>query len=1105
MKLLKGLLLSLLIFNNALQISAQGYPHVSLAFKNIPLSEAISKIEKATSYTFFYDSKVDLTQKVSLSVKDTPLDRALNEMLQNTGYQFEINNTQIALVKKQQNTNESSPNSIKVTGIVLNKKGEPAIGASVSVKGTTIGTNTDVDGKFTLNVPANSLMVFSYIGYNRQELPIKKSTTLKVILEEESKTLDEVVVVGYGTQKKANLTGAVASIAGNELAKRPVYNTTSTLQGKLPGLTISQSTGQPGNEGITMRIRGLGTFSGAGSDPLVIIDGISGNLNSVNPADIENVSILKDAASASIYGARAANGVIVITTKSGRSGKLSLTYDVNYAVHTPTRMLKLITNSAEYMELANEAITNSGLPPTNKYPQDIIDLYRNATDRTKYPNYDWIDLMFNPALAYSHNLNVNGGGEKTTYNSSIGYSKQDGVMMGFNNQRFNFSINTKTVVNEFITFGTKANLYYNSIAQPSNGATDMFLATLSQPPTYGPTLYDGTNRYTYRAYGNDVSNKNPYAMARESRQSTGGMEVNANAWIELKFSKHFSLYTKGAATGNYKKQKTFLPKIPLYYYHSGIFERNLDVGGTEFSSTVKDEDALLVTLYSHLTYDNKFGDHSVKVLAGFNQESYKYNYLEGYRQGYVNNILKELDAGATDGQTSKGSANEWGIQSLFGRVNYDYAGKYLLEVNIRYDGTSRLYKTLRWGAFPSASIGWRISEEEFLKKHSWINNLKLRLSYGVLGNQNIGNYPYQQLLNLGNNYTFNNSDISSGIAPGRLSNRQIRWERTKSWDIGLDGSFLDNKLSFTLDLYKKTTSDILRTSQVTSSIGLEAPTVNSGTVTNTGVELTVSHQNRLSNGLSYSISGMFIKNINRLAKFGAEEKGGTTIKREGLPWDSYYLYKWTGIFQSNEEIAKAPVHPYNPKPGDLRYEDVSGPDGKPDNKIDSYDRVVAGGRFPDFEYSFNLNAEYKNFFISAFFYGVKGIKFYVNGWGFEPFLHGSPPTENWRNRWTPQNPTNTMPGIYVGGQTPAMSNMPSTYFLQDASYLRLKTLQLGYNFQNSWVKAMKINSIRLYFSADNLLAFTKFPYLDPERPASVTTMSVYPQNRVLSVGANINF
>lgn len=1100
----KGALIFTLFISIVFTGSAQNQK-IHLPQHILSIQHIFQEIEKQTGLSVDYNhTQLDISRTVNLKTTNTSLANILNEIFRENGFTYKIEKEHIIVKQEVNNTGPLNQNRRNVTGVVKDEYGEPVIGANVIEKGTTNGIITDVDGRFSLTIADNAILQISYIGYTSTEIRIGERSDYGIVLKEDLKTLEEVVVVGFGVQKKVNMTGAIATVNGDELTKRPVYNIAASMQGKLPGLSVNQGSGQPGDENTILRVRGLGTFSDAGSDPLVIIDGIAGNINSINSLDIESISVLKDAASAAIYGARAANGVVLITTKSGKAGKISITYDANYAVHNPTRMLKVITNSAEYMELKNEAITNSGLSNNRKYPDATIDLYRNATDRNLYPNYDWLDLMFNPALAYSHNINVNGGGSNTVYNTTIGYSNQDGVMRGFNNEKINFSINTKTEINKFIVFGTKANFYYYDTKSPVVGAEDLFLSTLAQAPTYGPLLPDGSGRYTYRAYDYEDNNKNPYANAKEATAKKRGYEANLNAWIDIKFTDYLTWHTKVAANGTFNKMKKFYPLIPQYNYHTGEFATNLNVAGTQQSLNVKDENELFTTVYSHFTFDKQFGDHGLKVLAGYNQETYKYEYLEGYKEGFSGNNLHELDAGATDGQKSSGSAKEWAIQSLLGRINYDYLGRYLLEANVRYDGTSRLHEDYRWDAFPSVSAGWRVSEENFMNPVDWLNNLKLRVSWGELGNQNIGNYPYQEMLKLGYNYTFDNSSVSSGAAPEKVSNKKLLWERTKVWDAGFDLTVLSNRLSLEFDYYRKETTGILRSSQIPGNMGLGAPTINDGSVTNTGIELSITHQNQLANGLFYSVSGYITKNKNELTSFGEDEIESRTIKTEGKPWNSFYLYKWIGVFQDEDEIKNHAQQPYNPQPGDLKYADISGPDGKPDGKIDSHDKVIIGGRFPKFEYTFNLNAEYKHFFVSAFFYGVEGIKYYVDGWGFEPFSQGAPPTVNWRNRWTPENKTNELPRIYIARETPSMSGMPSTFFLKDASFFRLKNLQVGYTFQQDWLKKAKINSARFYLSADNLFTITNYPYLDPERKGD-GNFAVYPQNKVFSIGTSINF
>ncbi|WP_162304426.1 TonB-dependent receptor [Maribellus luteus] len=1096
-----------------MQVSATVYSQAtkfSFNTENQQIVDVLKQIEESSNFRFLYiREQVDVERQVSVNAKNATVEEILNDIFAGHDVTYKVMEDNLILLSPGKNAVHSqsqlSQQQKTLSGTVTDNSGQPLPGVTVVIKGTTQGTITNADGKYLLaDIPDNATLIYSFVGMKAQEILYSGQQTLNVKLTPESIGIDEVVAIGYGVQKKANLTGAVAAVNGDDLVKRPVSNTASTLQGRLPGLSVTQGTGQPGSEGIRFRVRGLGTFSGAGADPLVIIDGIAGNINTINPLDIESVSILKDAASAAIYGARAANGVILVTTKTGTKNQFKLTYDINYGVHSPTKLLDVITNSAEYMELKNEAITNSGLPDSRKYPQETIDLYKNATDRNLYPNYDWLDLIFNPALAYSHNLNFSGGTAKSSFNSSLNYTNQDGIMMGFDFEKVTFSFNSKTEITNNIRFGTNSNIFFSNTNAFVNAASDMYLSTLAQAPMYGPTIADGSGRYTFKAYGQDENNKNTYAVAKEATNNTRKYNVNTSIWLEFTLAKDLIWHTKAAVNGNFSKGKIFRPLVPQYNYLTGDFATNLNVGGTQKSLSITDKNDILTTVYSHLSYTKTINEHSFSALAGYNQEAYKYEELSGYRQGFPGNNLHEINAGASDGQTTGGTAYEWAIQSLFGRFNYNFKDRYLFEANMRYDGTSRLQTDYRWGVFPSFSAGWRISEESFMEHFTLLDNLKLRLSWGKLGNQNIGTYPYQELINLGPDYTFDNASISSGAAPSRIANRQISWEKTAVWDAGVDFSVFENKLEFNFDWYKKVTSDILRGSQVSGTLGLSAPTINDGEVTNKGIELNLTYRDQLSNGLKYSVNANFSRNRNELTKFGNEEIGETTILREGLPYGTFYLYKWIGIFQDETEVQNSPKQPYNPSPGDLKYADISGPDGKPDGQIDAHDRIEVDGAYANFEYAFNLNAEYKNFFFSAFFQGVEGIKFFVNGWGFEPFRQGSVPTTDWRNRWTETNKTNEMPKIYIAGSTPSISGLNSTYFLKDASYLRLKNIQFGYTFNQPWLEKAKISKIRLYFSGDNLLTITQYPYLDPERTSGGRFVD-YPQNKIYSLGATITF
>jgi TonB-linked SusC/RagA family outer membrane protein len=991
-----------------------------------------------------------------------------------------------------------------VKGKVKDSDGKPIEGVTVRVKNSAVETKTNELGNYEFkSLDVGTVLLFSSVGFETREIVFNgNDQQLNVVLNNSSSSLEEVVVVGYGTQKKVNLTGAVATVSGKDMVKRPVVNPAAMLQGAIPGVQVNQGSGEPGNEGVSIRIRGKGTFSGAGSDPLVLIDGVQGKFSDVNPNDIENVSVLKDAASAAIYGSRAANGVILITTKQGKSGKTTVQYDGNVGIYKPTKMFDLITNSAQYMELYNEARKNSNLND-GLYPADVIAAYRNSNDPVKYPNTDWLGLIFQTKPTYTHNLGIQGGNEKTTFNVGLGYVNQDGMIKGFNYDLYSARLNLTTKISDGIKFGTNILLKTGHTESIPGGSKDLFLSAMSQAPTYGPFLPDGSGRYTYKAYDWEYNNKNPMAVLdRKFTYNTDDYAANLQAWMEVQLFKGLSWYTKGAYNFNMDKYKDYKSTLDEYYYHTGTLGTTLDLGK---GLTDQDQQTIYTNLFTYLNYDRAFGAHHLKAQVGYSIEKSKYTYLQGFRQNFVDDTLTELNAGGSDIQRANGTANQWALISYFGRLNYDYQGKYLLEANMRYDGSSKFYGKNRWAAFPSFSAGWRVSEESFVKEFAsgWLDNLKIRGSWGQLGNQNTGNYPYQPVLGLTGNYSFDNSTLNSGVAQQGLNNPIIKWETTTMTDVGLDLSLFKN-FDITFDWYKKRTTDILRQSQITAIVGLGAPYVNDGIVENKGLELGITYRNQVTTGalegLRYQLGANLDRFKNKLVKFGEPEIGGYTIKKNGYAMDSFYTYEVTGIFQSEQEVASSPKQfNDNTLPGDLKYRDING-----DGKIDANDRTIMAGVDPKLNYSFNLSASFKGFDMSALLQGVYGVKSYVSGWGVTPFVQGSPPTKDWLDRWTPENPSTTMPRIYWGWSAPEKFSRASSYFIQDASYFRLKNLVLGYTLPDGLLKKYKIDRLRIYFSGDNLVTATKFKGLDPERYGNGDLVQ-YPQNKIYSFGVQVNF
>ena len=869
-----------------------------------------------------------------------------------------------------------------VKGVVKDSNGEPLLGVNVLVKGTTIGAVTDIDGNFSFEAPAGCTLVISYIGFESQEVKVKGNAPLNIILKEDSEALDEVVVIGYGTQKKVNLTGAVSAVTGEEIAKRPVSNTSTMLQGQMPGLRITSDKGQPGNESVQMRVRGQGTYSSAGSNPLVLINGVEGDLATLDPNIIESVSVLKDAASASIYGSRAANGVILITTKNGSEMKerVSVRYNGNFAVHNPTTLLDLIWDSPTYMKYFNMAKENSGSPITERYTQEMIDAYTNPTDPQKYPSFNWLDYMFDPAFVQQHNVNVSGTIGKTSYNASLSMLNQPGTMKGQEYQRYNASLDLTSQVNDWVKIGmyfTGSRSYRQETRQ---GDTDAYLSTISQAPTYMPWLPDdgsGIKRYTSKAYTFESNNKNMVAIAEtENFKKYVNTDANVQAWAEIKPFKGLTWYTKGAIRYKAQHYKDWgaIP-TPIYFYHDGTQNGTLNTNGTGLTSNM--EYSTYVNLYTYLKYDwlssNK--DHSLSAMAGYSLESYRYDVLQGYRQDY-DFPLHELNAGNSSVQTNSGSSQEWGLVSGFFRLNYGFKDRYLVELNARYDGSSRIASQSRWGVFPSFSLGWRVTEEEWMKdlQWDWLNSLKLRGSWGLLGNQNIDLYSYYALVSTGKDYGFNNTDLSSGVAQTAISNQNLKWETTAIGDFGADLT-LFNGFNVTFDWYKKRTYDILRKAQGNALLGLDAPYINDGEMVNKGIEVSLGYNGYVRDGffegLSYNANVYFDRSRNTLTKYGADYITNGLICSEGLPYESFYGYKAIGIFKDDDEVRNSPKQfNDNTQAGDIKYADISGPDGVPDNVVDEYDRTVIGNRFPNFEYSVSLGASWKGFDLSLLGQGV---------------------------------------------------------------------------------------------------------------------------------------
>ncbi|ANH83994.1 hypothetical protein A8C56_15720 [Niabella ginsenosidivorans] len=1025
----------------------------------------------------------------------------MQQLLDQTGYSYKMMPDNLIVII---GTNPGTA-SISVKGHITDDLGAAIAGVNIVEKGTTNGTVSDNSGNFTIRVKdEEAVLVFSSVGYVTREVAVKGLAS-DIVLERSDKKMDEVVVVGYGTQKKVNLTGAVSTIAGPELVKRPAANTALLLQGKVPGLQVVQNSAQPGMENASIQIHGVGTFSEAGNNPLVLIDGIQGSLTNINPNMIENISVLKDAASAAIYGVQAANGVILITTKAGSKGRLNVDYSYNWGIQKPLGVPKLIWNSVEFMELSNEGINRTGQNTSKLYSQEQIDAYRNGNGSPQYPNTDWTKLMFKNAPMQQHFLSVNGGEGKTTYNFGLGYLNQDGILIKTGYKKYNALFNFRTQMSRVVTFGSNLSFMQGDRMDPYSNSENLILSIYAQHPLWSPYLPDGSGHVTSKAYDFETTNQNAYAVMQTSKDYNKAYGISAISYVDVNIAKGLKAQVKGGVTYNTDKQTRQNIPLPTYLFQpdaNGVYNPQQNYLGTYITLTKTQEEDVHYTFYSTLNYDRVFnGVHHLTLLGGYSQENFRYEQLAGFRRDFPSDKLLSLNAGGTDAQTTNGYDYEWALQSFFGRVNYAYDNRYLLELSIRDDGSSRFRTGRRWGLFPSVSAGWRISQEQFMKGISWISDLKLRGSWGRLGNQNIGNYPYQNLLDYG---TYVYDKVTTGVVSRALADADISWETTTAAGIGLDFSLFNNRLSGTYDYFIKNTSDILRAAQVPAFVGMTAPTINSGSMQNKGSEFSLTYRQKFGE-VELSVGGNYYTYKNKVTKLGAEEIQNNKLRREGLPWNSWYMWQWIGVFQNQEQIDASPKQQYTPKPGDLIYADVSGPDGTPDGKVDAYDRVVIPGQYPEFNYGFNIGLAYKGFDLTVFFQGVEGIKVYTDQWGYGAFRQWSPPPTFWRDRWTPEHPTNQLPGMYVDQYLPVTA--ASSFWLQDASYLRLKNVALGYNFNTGLLKKIKVQNLRVYFSGDNVLTFSRF-IGDPERVITDNTsgrFAIYPQASVYTFGIKATF
>ena len=1055
---------------------------IDFSNKSFTVGEVLATIEKNSDYRFLYrNDQIDLNRTIKIDPASKTIDGVLTSLFDKTGVNFRTVENNLVIL---------SPDVLQkpktVTGKVIDDSGQSIVGVTVSVKGTNRAVVTDAYGAYSIQInDIDKVLVFSFVGMKKQEVLINGHTTVNVTLASESIGLDEVVVVGYGTQKKVNLTGSVASISPKELESRPITQASQALAGLVSGVTVSQGSGRPGNDGSTINIRGLGTFSGAGNNPLVLIDGLAASINDIDPNNIKSMSVLKDAASAAIYGTRAANGVILIETKRGQKGKLQIGYD-NYVGWQKVTELPQFVDSWEY------ATIKGG------YTADQIAKYKNGSDPDNYPNVPHLKNLLNSGSGFqtSHNLNFMGGDDQNSYLFSLGYLNQDGIVAKNNYSKYNFLLNFDSKIKKNVTLKVNLNGYSTNTDEPrqsSGDMTNMIAFAVREGPIFAGKKSDGT--YGHQdAYSPEAWLASQSFTDRKSKNFLGGMELS---WEILN-----GLTLSGKA--GYK----YYDWTDKFYNATFAFDPSNTIGPNYLS--VSSGDQTLITLQSLLQYTKTIDKHNFTVLAGFSQESYNDAYTSASRDNFPNNALYELNAGAGTNMQNSGSGSAWALRSYFGRVNYSYDGKYLFEANARYDGTSRFIAKNRWGLFPSVSAGWRISEEPFIKDNaSWIDNLKLRASWGKLGNQNISNYPYQNVLNTGQNYTFGGA-LASGIALTTLSNADITWEKTQVTDIGLDLSVLKDKLSLTVDYFDKSTSDILYPKSVSSVLGLGVSYYNAGEVNNKGFEVILNYRatvGKLNIGVSPNFS--YIKNkVTKLADGKQQDIGAGLFV--GQPIGAIYGYVADGIFKDAADVASYATQPIAGQPGVIRYKDISGPNGVPDGKVDAtYDRTIIGSTTPKYTYGATLTADYMGFDFSLLLQGLGGFEKQMGS--YQAFaLYNSGQIQRWQadNAWTVANPNPNAKYPQITPLNMGSENVQtSTFWNRNASFLRVKNLQFGYSFSNNIIQKLKISKLRIFISGQNLFSLNHFyTGWDPEMyQGSGDNTPFYPITSVYTFGINVKF
>lgn len=1080
---------------------------VNLKLSRASIQDAVTELQKTCGYSVAINSEgLDMSRSVSIDAQNQDVASVVRQIFAGQDVDVEVNGRNISVCKAAAKPAESVPQK-KVSGIVTEASGAPVFGAGVLISGTSTGTITDMEGRYSLTVKTGDVLEFSSIGYRTVAVTVGSSAVINVTLEDDINLLDDVVVVGYGTQKKVNLTGSVATMGASDLENKPIVQASTALQGAMAGVTVTTGGGAPGADGATIRIRGLGTFGESSASPLVLIDGVEGDLNSVDATQIDKISVLKDAASSAIYGSRAANGVILVTTKRGEKGKRSVSYRGYVGFQTPTALPDLVTPE-EYMILAREAAENDG--GSSIYTDDYISHYRenNWLDPDRYPITDWQARLLNGnGLMHNHNLVLSASGEKIRMNTSVGYLKQNGIIKNTDFSRINVRNNMNVEILPSLNFRFDlAGSYGKRLQMQNQGGVFNFMN--ARDPLMLAQWSDGH----YAAFSGGTVNILPMiengeggSITRQAFKFTGTMALT---WEPVEW-----LTLEGSVSPRLEMSNTHdFTKLVTYY--SDAYGTVSTSSNAPYSSLTESNSQVYYGNYLFTaTASKKFGSHDIKALLGASYETMNQRTLNGERRDFAYPDYDVLNAGAANEfQTAGGVRNAWALLSYFGRINYNYKERYLLEANIRFDGSSRFAKGHRWGIFPSFSAAWRVTEEPWLQyAKKTLTELKVRASYGQLGNQNIGSDYYPTVQNLTISSIWAGDNLYPIVGLNKLANEDITWETSEMYDIGIDAA-LWNKINFTADWYYRTTYGILMELKIPQSIGLNAPFQNAGTVRNIGWELGIGYHDKMGD-FTWGVDANLSDVINTITDMKGTYNGSGAIRnQEGSSINSLYGLKCLGMIKTQEQAdwmnTNCPQYNIESKPGDLVYKDIN-----EDGKIDDNDRMIIGCCLPRYTYGLTLSLGWKGLILSAQFQGVGKADAYLSSYYTQPCQQGGTFRKEHLDRWTPATPDGKFPRMSYGTDN-TLNSKTSTFWMGNAAYCRLKNLQLSYSLPKKVIKKAGMSGLMFFANATNLFTITNYYQgYDPENQYSGGTdgattgafASNYPLVKNYTFGVEIKF